>query len=528
MGCGDGPLRFPFLVRIVWILPATVLAFFLAAPLIRVFAQLPAAVHPQSAWSSLLDTLPSALVQASASTALTLLVGIPLCSVISRVDFPGRAAVEALVTVPFVLPTVVVALALRILLGSHAALGMGLVIVAHVYVNLAVVVRLVGSHWLQLDPSLVSAARTLGASSWTTFRTVTLPALRGSIGTAAAVVFAFSFTSLGIALLLGGGEVRTLEMLVLRQSSVLLDFRAAALTATVQLVVVSAVLVLGSRSTPRRRTAAPHRRPMPRRLWPRIGVVAVAVVTCAIVLAPVAALGWASLRSGGSFTLDWWTHLGSVDAGTTRIGTPFDALRTSLIFAGSTAVIALVIGGLAAIGSTGSPSGRMVAVLALAPLGISAATLGLGLLLAFGRPPLDLRELGVLVPMAHALVAIPLVVAVAQPALRGLDDRRRSVAATLGAPPLRAFLTAYGPTIRVVAVAAAGLAAAVSLGEFGAASFLARAGDPTMPLLIARLLGRPGPAALGTAAAMAVLLVAVTWFLVLAVDRAGRRAVGTR
>ena len=525
MGCGDVPLRFPLLVRIAWIVPAAILTFFLATPLINVLAQLPEALGTPGGWTGALDALPLALAQAATSTVLTLLIGLPLCAVITRVDFPGRAGVEALVTVPFVLPTVVVALAIRSLLGSDAPLGFGLVVAAHVYVNLAIVLRLVGASWLHLDPSLTRAARTLGASGWTAFRTVTLPALRGPISTSAAVVFAFSFTSLGIALLLGGGEVRTLEMLVLRQSSVLLDTRAAALTATLQLVVVTAVLLLGTLFNRRQRTAAPHRLAMPRGGWARIGVMAVALLTCLIVLAPILALGWASIRASGHFTLDWWARLGSIDAGTTRIGTPMDALRTSLLFAAATAAIAMLIGGLAALGSIGSSVGRSVALFALAPLGISAATLGLGLALAFGRPPLDLRELGLLVPMAHALVAIPLVVAVAQPALRGLDDRRRAVAATLGAAPLRAFLTAYGPTIRVVAFAAAGLAAAVSLGEFGAASFLARAGNPTVPLVIARLLGRPGPAALGTAAAMAMLLAAATWLLVLAVDRAGRRAV---
>jgi thiamine transport system permease protein len=165
---------------------------------------------------------------------------------------------------------------------------------------------------------------------------------------------------------------------------------------------------------------------------------------------------------------------------------------------------------------------RIVALIALAPLGVSAATLGLGVLLAFGRPPFDLRGTGLLVPMTHALVAVPLVVAVAAPALRAADPRRALVAASLGAAPTRAFLAAYGPVLRVVSLSAAGLAAAVSLGEFGAASFLARAGSPTVPLQIARLLSRPGEQAFGVAASLALLLVVLTLSLTLIVDRAGR------
>jgi thiamine transport system permease protein len=157
----------------------------------------------------------------------------------------------------------------------------------------------------------------------------------------------------------------------------------------------------------------------------------------------------------------------------------------------------------------------------MVPLGVSAATLGLGTLLAFGRPPLDLRASGLLVPIAHALVAVPLVVAVVTPALRGTNARAVAVAASLGARPSRAFLTVYGPVLRVVMLASAGLAAAVSLGEFGAASFLTRAGAPTVPVQIVRLLGRPGDQSYGVAAVLAVVLVILTLTIVLLVDRLG-------
>jgi thiamine transport system permease protein len=163
----------------------------------------------------------------------------------------------------------------------------------------------------------------------------------------------------------------------------------------------------------------------------------------------------------------------------------------------------------------------VISLLAIVPLGVSSATLGLGTLLAFGRPPLDLRATGLLVPIAHSLVAVPLVVAVVAPALRATDARTMSVASSLGAAPTRAFLTAYGPVLRVVMLASAGLACAVSLGEFGAASFLARAGSPTVPVQIVRLLSRPGEQSYGVAAVLAVVLVALTLAVLLVVDRLG-------
>ena len=71
------------------------------------------------------------------------------------------------------------------------------------------------------------------------------------------------------------------------------------------------------------------------------------------------------------------------------------------------------------------------------PLGVSAVTLGFGFLITLDEPPLDLRDSPLLVPIAQALVALPLVVRILAPVLGGVDDRLRQAAATLGASPWR-------------------------------------------------------------------------------------------
>jgi thiamine transport system permease protein len=508
-----------------WLVPAAFLAVFLAYPL----GVLGSHVVDPAGWTRLFaattwHVVPLAMVQALASTALAVVVGLPIANVVSRYDFRGRALAQAAVTVPFVLPTVVVALAFKTLLGPGIPQGFLLVVLAHAYVNLAVVVRIVGSSWAQHDPDFENVARTLGASRWTAFRTVTLPSLRPAIASSAAVVFVFSFTSLGIVLLLGDASTRTLESQILRQTSVLLDFPGATATAIVQLVLVTAVLVAGmvaGRRTTRRRLRPVTLRPLPTAAAPRAAVIGTAAFTFVIVAAPVAALVITSFRAAGAWSLAWWTGVTSVDAGTSRIGSPLSALGTSLAFALVCALVACVVGGLAAIAVLTHGRTRLVSLLAIVPLGISSATLGLGTLLAFGRPPVDLRGSGLLVPIAHSLVAVPLVVAVVAPALRNADPRAMAVAATLGARPTRAFLTAYGAILKVVMLASAGLACAVSLGEFGAASFLTRAGSPTVPVQIVRLLSRPGEQSYGVAAVLAVVLVVLTLTLVLLVDRLG-------
>jgi thiamine transport system permease protein len=532
LGHGDGPLNNPRWLPWAWIAPAAFLAVFLAYPLAVLATTVAGGADAGAAVGRVLSgglwrVTALALVQATASTALALAVGLPIANVVSRYRFRGRALGQALVTVPFVLPTVVVALAFRSLLGEGVPQGFALVVVAHAYVNLAVVARIVGAQWAQLDPNAESVARTLGASRLRAFADVTLPSLRASVASSAAVVFVFSFTSLGIVLLLGDSTTRTLESQILRQTSVLLDFPGAAATALVQLVLVSAILIAGAmagRRSATRRLRPVVLRPRPATRSGRWGVRATAVAAYAIVLAPVSALVAGSFRVDGSWRLDWWRALGSVDAGTTRLGSPASALATSIGFALVAALVASVVGGLAAIAILAPGRARLVALLAVVPLGVSSATLGLGTLLAFGRPPFDLRGTGLMVPIAHSLVAVPLVVAVVAPALRAADGRAMAVAASLGARPTRAFVSAYGPILRVVMLASAGLACAVSLGEFGAASFLARATSPTVPVQIVRLLSRPGEQSYGVASVLAVVLVLLTLTMVMAVDRLG----GTR
>ena len=525
LGHGDGPLNTPRWLNWAWLLPAAFLAVFLAYPLGVLGAHVSSAGGAERLIaSSTWQVVPLAVLQAMASTLMALIVGLPIANVVSRYDFRGRALGQALVTVPFVLPTVVVALAFRALLGPGVPQGFALVVLAHAYVNLAVVVRIVGSQWSQHDGHYENVARTLGATRWTAFRTVTLPMLRPAISSSAAVVFIFSFSSLGIVLLLGDSSTRTLESQILRQTSVLLDFPGAAASAIVQLVLVAGVLAAGTlagRTSVRRRMRPTSLLPVPAGGSARWAVTATALFSYAIVAAPIAALVVASVRSAGGWSLDWWLRLGSVDVGTTRIGSPLAALGTSIGFALVCALVACVVGGLAAVAVLTRGRTRVISLLAIIPLGISSATLGLGTLLAFGRPPLDLRPSGLLVPIAHSLVAVPLVVAVVAPALRATDARALAVAASLGARPTRAFVTAYGSILRVVMLASAGLACAVSLGEFGAASFLTRAGSPTVPVQIVRWLSRPGEQSYGVAAVLAVVLVALTLTMVLLVDRLG-------
>src|SRR5690606_32890440 len=144
------------------------------------------------------------------------------------------------------------------------------------------------------------------------------------------------------------------------------------------------------------------------------------------------------------------------------------------------------------------------------PLGVSAVTVGFGFLVTLNRPPLDLRSSLLLIPIAQAVVAIPLVVRTVLPVLRAIDPRLREAAAVLGATPGRVLAHVDGPFLVRSLGLAVGCAFAVSLGEVGARAGRARPDRPTLPVVVVRLLGRPGAENYGMALAAAVVLPLLT------------------
>jgi thiamine transport system permease protein len=473
--------------------------------------------------------------QATASTALTLAVALPGAYVLARFAFPGKQLLRALVTVPFVLPTVVVGAAFLGLLGRGGLLnelwGVRLdttawaILLAHVFFNYAVVVRTVGGLWAQLDPRQEEAARMLGAGRFAAWRRVTLPALLPALAAATLMVFLFTFTSFGIIQIVGGPRFATLEVEIYRQTAQLLDLPTAAVLTLVQFAAVGAMLAAHAWTVRRREGAlrlvdAAHTAHRPRGAgqWALLGGVLLSVAV--LLVLPLAVLVERSLSGPDGYGLQHYRALASADGGTFG-GAPLEAVGNSLRFAVVATAIALLIGALAAAALTRG-AGRLVRgfdALLMLPLGTSAVTVGFGFLIALNSPPLDLRSSWILVPLAQALVGVPFVVRIMLPVLRAVDDRLRQAAAVLGASPARVWREVDLPLVRRALLLAAGFAFAVSLGEFGATVFIARPDAPTLPVAIARLLGRAGETTYGQAMALSSVLMLVCAGTLLALER---------
>ncbi|WP_369810847.1 ABC transporter permease [Isoptericola sp. b408] len=484
------------------------------------------------------------LAQASVGTVLAVLLGLPGAYVLYRCRFPGRALARGLVTVPFVLPTVVVGVAFRALFAPGGTFGwLGIeesfagVVVALVFFNYAVVVRTVGGLWERLDPRAEQAARSLGASPWRAFRTVTLPALGPAIASAAAVVFLFCSTAFGVVLVLGGMRYGTIETEIWIRTTQFLDLRAAAVLSILQLVVVTGALLVSARLRARRERAlhlTSDRSAAHRFSWRRASDAVPAAATVAVVgllvVVPLAGLVARSLRTpDGTWGFDNYVALGTTGGRNALSVTVWEATVNSLRTAVLAALIAVVVGGLVALVVSRRPRSaglrRAVGALDAAfmlPLGVSAVTVGFGFLITLDRPlglDVDLRTSGLLVPIAQAVVAIPLVVRTVLPVVRAIDPRLREVAATLGAAPGRVLRTVDGPLTARSLGLAVGFAFAVSLGEFGATSFLARPDAATLPVVIFRLIGRPGAENYGMALAASVVLAVLTATVMMVAER---------
>lgn len=471
--------------------------------------------------------------QALASTGLTLLVALPGAYVFARFDFPGKQVLRAVVTVPFVLPTVVVGTAFLALVGRGGLFdelwGLRLdttvwaILLAHVFFNYAVVVRTVGGLWAQLDPRQEEAARMLGASRLRAWRQVTLPALAPAVAAAALMVFLFTFTSFGVVQILGGPTFSTLEVEIYRQTSQVFDLSTAAVLTLIQFAAVVAVLAVHAWTVRRRETAlrlvdaaTTARRPRGAGQWALLaGVLGVIAV---LLVLPLAVLVQRSLGASG---FGYYRALTREDGGAFLVP-PIEAIGNSLQYAVAATVIAVVIGALAATALTRRDAGRFVRgfdALLMLPLGVSAVTVGFGFLIALDEPPLDLRSSWILVPLAQALVGVPFVVRTMLPVLRAVDGRLREAAAVLGASPWRVWREVDLPMVRRALLVAAGFAFAVSLGEFGATVFIARPDNPTLPVAVARLLGRPGDMNYGQAMALSTILMLVCAVALVVLER---------
>lgn len=481
------------------------------------------------------DVVAMTVGMAAGGTAGSVLLGLPGAYVLYKLKIPFRGALRAFVSIPFVLPVMAVAVGFGALFGPGGPLAswhlMGtktLVVAAMVFFNYSLVVRIVGPMWAGLDPRAEEAAASLGASPARVFFTVVLPRLVPAIASAASMVFLFCASAYALVQVLGGPGATTLEAEIYNETVAYMDYQAAAVLSILQLVIVVAALAVSEilrgrveRGQKMTRTAA--RRPRKGDL-PALVVTGLTIVF--LLAAPMVGLLARSLRRGGAWTLQNYTDMANADASAAIQTSVLSSLGTSFATALVAAVLALAVGVSLSVILSRRPRKRAAKgalkaldILFMLPLGVSAVTVGFGFLVTISGPPLNLATSWWLVPIAQSIVAIPMVARTVLPTMRAIDPRQREAAASLGASPEHVLATIDGPYLWRTGVVAAGFALAISMGEFGATSFLARPQTATLPVAIYSLASRPGATEQGMAMAASVLLAVVTATLMVIVER---------
>lgn len=550
---------------LLWLPPLVFLLLFFFYPLGSIF-EISLSRSEAGIWAVLQDVLASSRIrgvigftlgQALLSTILTLFFGLPGAYLVARYTFRGKSLLMALTGIPFVMPTLVVAAAFNALLGPRgwinlALMGilnlnappiqftntLGAILIAHVFYNTTIVLRILGDYWSHLDPRIEQAAQVLGANRFQVLRKITLPLLSPALAAAALLVFIFDFTSFGVILVLGGPRFATLEVEIYNQTIQFFNLPLAAVLSIIQLVMTLGLTILYSRLTSRLNRPV-NLRPQSitqRRLntW-RSRLFAGVIITflLALLVLPLASLALRSVTRleadmgqrgevSQGLTLDYYRELSVNRRGSLFFRPPSTAISVSLGYAASTVLLALALGLPAAwalAGSQNSTASRLFDPLLMLPLGTSAVTLGFGFLVAFDQPPLDLRASPVLIPLAHTLVAFPFVVRSLTPALRSIRPNIRQAASVLGASPGQVFRLIDLPLIGRALLVAAVFAFTISIGEFGATALIYRPEFPTVPIAIFRYLSQPGGLNYGQALALSTILMVITGGGMLAIER---------
>ncbi|MBX0296424.1 ABC transporter permease [Haloarcula nitratireducens] len=496
--------------------------------------------------------------QALLSTLASVAVGLPGAYLLARFEFPGRRFVRSVTILPFVLPSIMVAVGFLAMFGRTGLLndllgvvGLGpleltftleLIVLAHAFYNAPLVTRLVTAAWESVDADRVETARTLGATPRRAFRDVTLPQLLPALLTASVLTFVFTFMSFPLVLALGGLQLATVEVwlyarvrdLALTEAATLGALETALSLGLVYVYLRFEAMQIRSRGESRGLARTPLLDGWRSLLDPRrLGLLAYGAVVLVLFVGPLASLVIESVTTpSGRLTLDYYAFLlsqqSSAAAGTTR---PLPAIVNSLLFGAGALLLALPMGVVVSVVATRDGRGsRLAEALLTAPLAVSGIVLGLGMLrtLVFGTTVFGHRITltgPVAIVAAHAVAGYPFVSRNVTPALSGVDDRLGEAARALGADRTAVLTDIELPLVAPALVAGAAFAFAISVGEFDSTVLLAEGLDSaTMPVALERYIGNRslGPN-LGPATAMGTVLLAVTTVSFVIIDRVGGR-----
>jgi thiamine transport system permease protein len=463
--------------------------------------------------------------QAALSAVISLLLGIPGAYLLYRKTFPGQKFIRAIITVPLVLPTIVVAIAFS---NFSWIPSIPLILLAHVFVNHALVVRTIGGVWETIDNETEEAAALAGAGRLRTLIAVSLPQLKPALAAAGSLTFLYCASSYGIILILGGGMVHSIETDIASAALQYLDLPKASALALLQTVITVAAFAVSESVTRKpigiaqvdESTLQPR---VDKRDW--LAVVITGAVVLLLVLVPLVTVLSQAFTYNGVFGLANFAHLTGRGSREILNITVWQAALNTLRNLAISSTISVSLGTLVSYLISRNRRtirarvvNRVFDVAFLLPVGISSVVLGFGYLVTFGDGPLPIRSSWIIVPIVQSLMALPLVIRIIYPALVSIGSEHREASSLAGASAGQTWWYIESGIIRNVIYTAIGFAFIASIGEFGAASLLAIGDQATLPTVLYALISRPGGDNYGMAMAVCALLILLTLALIITVS----------
>ena len=465
--------------------------------------------------------------QACVSTFLSIAVSFPTVYLLAKYDFRGRKLLRTLLTVPFILPTVVVGSAFNAMF-TRLNLNDGsfqlrhtiwAIFLAHIFFNSSIAIRVISTYWENLDSRPEEQARLLGGNKRKVFFQITLPRLMPAVRSSASLIFLFCITSFAVILMLGGPGKATIETEIWRQAIWRGDFTSASALAFIQIFFVVIISLLFNHDGKKSQIHDYLSTRRTQKLSYRSSIFHFFYISVLFGL-PITFLIERSIRNSNGYSLQFFKALGEK----TNIlpVSPISSLFNSLQFAFIASFLAVFIGILAStlIVHGGRLFSTFINTTLTLPIGVSAVTLGFGILLFYTGPLANLRDSRWIVPALHAVLGIPFVIRNLVPSMMRIPQKFYDNALLLGTSPIKIWKDIDLKLSWRPLLVGAGFSFAISLGEFGATSFIPRQADRlTAPLVIFRLLGTPGDSLRGQAMALSVLLLLITAIVILLIER---------